>query len=160
MPKYDRLTSVYGKPLVGDRSLIEKALRKVKASVITRIRHQLLRSPFSDRAKEAFSRAIKVEVKGSSLSIMSSHPALVHFLKWRKKQQKMTWLVKAAAPIPIFTESGLIFRSATARSMADGKWVHPGKDRYDFVERVKQEAKQAVKESMLREIRGIFKGKK
>lgn len=160
MQRKDRLATVYGKPLVASSALIEKALARVKASVIARVRHELLRAPFSDRAKAAFAKAIKVEVKRSSLSIVTNHPALVHFLRGRKNQQ-MTWLTKASAPIPIFTEDGrLIFRSATAKSMADGKWVHPGKDRYDFVQRVKQEAKIAVKESFLRELRSTFKGKK
>ena len=161
LTRKDRLAIVYGKPLGGgSAALIAKALSRVKASIVARVRHELLRAPFSTRAKEAFARAIKVQVKASSLSIISSHPALIHFLKGRKSRQ-MSWLVKSPAPIPIFTDSGeLIFRSATPKSMADGKWVHPGKDRYDFVERVKQEAKAAVKKSMLKEMLNIAKGGK
>lgn len=161
LTRKDKLATIYGKPLVSETgAAIEKALARVKASVIARVRHELLRAPFSARAKEAFAKAIKVEVGPSSLSIVSSHPALIHFLQGRKKRQ-MSWLTKSPAPIPIFTDSGeLIFRSATPKSMADGKWRHPGKDRYDFVERVKQEAKTAIKESMLRELRNIVKGKR
>ena len=66
----------------------------------------------------------------------------------------MTWLVKARAPIPIITEKGeLIFRSATPRSMANGKWVHPGRGPFDFIEKAKKEAKAAIKARVMAEIR-------
>ena len=65
----------------------------------------------------------------------------------------MTWLVKARAPIPIITDEGkLIFRSATPKSMADGKWVHPGREPKTFIERAKKEARKFVQENISKEI--------
>lgn len=157
----DRLATVYGKPLVaGLGTSIAKALAKLKTNVIAKLRKELLQSPFSDRAKMAFAKALQVKTGPSSLTIFSTHPAFIHFMEGRRRRQ-MTWLVKAAAPIPIITETGeLIFRSATAKSMADGKWVHPGIARYDFVTKVKKEATKAIKDAMVQEMKRIAKGKR
>jgi hypothetical protein len=65
----------------------------------------------------------------------------------------MKWLVKAKVPIPIITETGeLIFRSATAKSMANGKWQHPGRHASDFVEKAKEESRKFIKEKLAKEL--------
>jgi len=150
----DRFSSVYGKPLVrGMDASPERALRRVKMSVLARLRNKLFQSTFSDRAKRAFAKAIQIDIGPSSLTISSTHPGFTNMMRGRKKQQ-MKWLVKARAPIPIITEKGeLIFRSATPKSMRDGKWVHPGRAPYDFVEKAKEEAKQQIRKAMIAEIR-------
>jgi len=152
----DRFGSVYGKPLVRDLDVTpERALRRVKASVLARLRHKLFQSTFSDRAKRAFSKAIQIEVGPSSLTIYSTHPGFTNMMRGRKNKQ-MSWLVKARAPIPIITEEGeLIFRTATPKSMRDGKWVHPGRPPYDFVEKAKEEAKKQIRKSMVEEVQKV-----
>lgn len=160
----DRLGTVYGKPLIeGLASSPERALKMLKMDVLRRIRLKLLQSTFSDRAKKAFSRALAVNIGPSSLTIVAKHPAFAMMLKGRDKKQ-MRWLVKAKAPIPIITEEGeLIFRSATPRSMANGKWVHPGRKGADFLEQAKKEAKEAIKKRLIAEVRktvlDAFRGK-
>jgi hypothetical protein len=73
----------------------------------------------------------------------------------------MTWLTKSPTPIPILTKDGeLIFRSATPKSMQDGRWVHPGKDRQDFLTQIKNEAKGAIKEALIKELNALGKGRK
>jgi hypothetical protein len=65
----------------------------------------------------------------------------------------MRWLTKARAPIPIITEDGrLIFRSATIKSMRDGKWIHPGRPPYDFIEMAKKEAKTQIRKAIISEV--------
>lgn len=152
----DRFSSVYGRPLVRGLDVSpEKALRRVKASVLARLRQRLLQSTFSDRAKRAFAKAIVVEVKESSLTIYSSHPGFTNMMRGRKHRQ-MIWLVKARAPIPIITEEGeLIFRTATAKSMRDGKWMHPGRGPHDFVDKAKEEAKKQIRKALVREVRQV-----
>lgn len=148
-----RFATVYGKPLVrGLDASPEQALKRVKFSVLARVRQKLFHANFSDRAKRAFARSIQVDQGASSLTISSSHPGFINMIRGRKQAQ-MKWLVKADRPIPIVTEDGeLIFRSATIRSMQDGKWIHPGRGPYDFVEKAKEEAKEQIKSAMMREM--------
>jgi hypothetical protein len=147
---------IYGKPLVRGLDIApERALRRVKQSVLYRVRQKLFQSNFSDRAKRAFAKAITIEQGPSSLTVLSSHPGFTAMMRGRKTQQ-MTWLTKARAPIPIITDTGeLIFRSATVKSMRDGKWVHPGKDAHDFIDRAKEEAKVAIRKSVLAEMKKV-----
>jgi hypothetical protein len=148
---------IYGKPLVKGLDISpERALRRVKQSVLYRVRQKLFQSNFSDRAKRAFAKAITIEQGPSSLTILSSHPGFVNMMRGRKKRQ-MSWLTKARAPIPIITDSGdLIFRSATVKSMRDGKWVHPGRGPHDFVDKAKEEAKVSIRKAVLSEMKKVF----
>jgi len=154
----DRLATVYGKPLVkGLEASPDKALRRVKASVLARLRDKLIQSALSDRAKKALSKALQVVIGESSLTIYSKHPAFVYLMRGQKRGQ-MKWLIKARAPIPIITDTGeLIFRTATVKSMQDGKWVHPGRPPYDFVEKAKNEAKTQIRKAITVELRRVAK---
>lgn len=152
----DSLGKIYGKPLVRDlNASVEKTLHALKRDVLKRLREKLLQSTFSDRAKRAFAKAIAVEIGPSSITILSSHPAFSLMLKGQKPKQ-MTWLRKSPTPIPIITETGeLIFRTATVRSMTDGKWYHPGRNRFDFVETAKREAKAMIRKRLVAEIQRV-----
>lgn len=152
----DSIGKVYGKPLVRDlEASAEKALLVLKRDVLKRVREKLLQSTFSDRAKKAFSKALSVSVGPSSLTILSKHPAFALMLKGQKRGQ-MRWLQKSPTPIPIITESGeLIFRTATVKSMANGKWMHPGRNRFDFVETAKREAKEMIRKRIVADIRRV-----
>lgn len=155
----DRLATIYGKPFLRDvETSPDKVLNRVKFSVLTRLRLKLVQSTFSDRAKKALSRSLKVKQGPSSLTFYSTHPAFVQLMRGQRKGQ-MRWLTKARAPIPIITETGeLIFRSATIKSMKDGKWIHPGRSPYDFVERAKKEAKEQIRKAIVLEMRRMAAG--
>lgn len=154
----DNLGSIYGKPLIrGIETAPTRALKLLRTEVLKRIRAKLVQSTFSDRAKRAFSKALSVHIGPSSLTLTSKHPAFAMMLRGQRKGQ-MKWLVKARAPIPIITESGeLIFRTATARSMKNRKWIHPGRAPYDFVEKAKAEAKEAIRKRLVQELRKTAK---
>jgi hypothetical protein len=148
-----KLTSLYGKPLLRGLGLSpENALNRVKYSVLRRLRDKLVQSTFSERAKKALAKSLRVEVGPSSLTLYSKHPAFTHLMRGQRKGQ-MRWLTRARAPIPIITEEGkLIFRSATIKSMKDGKWVHPGRPPYDFIERAKKEARTQIRKAIVSEV--------
>lgn len=148
-------TRVYLKPLLPDSYTPvspEAVLKRAKKDLLRRIRRKLTQTTFSDRAKKALSRALKIEVKESSLVIIGKHPAFGPLLRGQKAEQ-MTWLTKAKRPIPIVTDDGkLIFRNATSRSMENGKWHHPGRAPQDFVAKAKTESRTFLKERLAKEI--------
>ena len=156
MPKPIIAARVYMKPLLpdsfkGDTALI---LRQSKNEVLKRLRAKLMGTAFSKRAKKALSKALKVEIKTSSLVVTVDHPAFEPLVKGQRKG-KMKWLLKAKRPIPIITDDGkLIFRTASAKSMGTRKrWVHPGRPPSDFVEGAKQDAREALKAKFEKELR-------
>jgi hypothetical protein len=153
-----KLTSLYGKPLLRGLGVSpDNALNRVKHSVLRRLRDKLVQSTFSERAKKALAQSLMVEVGPSSLTLYSRHPAFTYLMRGQRKGQ-MRWLTKARAPIPIITEEGkLIFRSATIRSMKDGKWVHPGRPPYNFIEMAKKEAKTQIRKAIVSEVTAAAK---
>jgi len=152
---------VYMKPLLPTQPLrgldIDTVLNKSKRDLLRRIRARLLQAPFSMAARKALSRALKVEIKPSSLQVTVNHPAFRPLVDGQQKQQ-MRWLTKAVRPIPILLDSGkLIFRNATAKSMRQnsfGKkgWVHPGRPPSDFVDKAKAESRAFLKEKLRKEL--------
>jgi len=147
---------VYLKPLLPDafNGDIDLTLRQAKNEVLKRIRAKLMDSAFSRRAKRSLSKAIKVEIKPSSLVVTVNHPAFAPLVLGQRKG-KMRWLLKARRPIPIITDDGkLIFRTASAKSMGQKKrWVHPGRPPSDFVERAKKDARETLKAKFEKDLR-------
>ena len=148
---------VYLKPLLPPDPLRgfdpEAVLKRLRKDILRRIRKNLVQEVFSDAAKKALSKAIQVKVDPSSLLITAHHPAFRPLTEGQRRMQMM-WLVKAARPIPIITDTGkLIFRTATAKSMANGSWVHPGRPKADFLDRAKDEAREHIREVTAKEIR-------
>ncbi len=156
--EHHKLTSLYGKPLLRGLGVSpDKALNRVKHSVLRRLRDKLVQSTFSERAKKALAKSLVVETGPSSLTFYSQHPAFTYLMKGQRKGQ-MRWLTKARAPIPIITETGeLIFRTATIKSMKDGKWVHPGRPPYDFIDKAKKEAKTQIRKAIVAELASVAK---
>ena len=155
MPTPFVTSRVYLKPLLPHGLDIdpEVALKRSKRDLLRRVKAKLTQTTFSRRAKIALAKAIKIEIKPSSLIVTANHPAYRPLVEGQRKGQ-MRWLVKARAPIPIITEDGrMIFRSATAKTMADGKWIHPGRPPTDFVTRAKKESREFLKEKFEQEIR-------
>jgi len=154
---------VYLKPLLSKELSAADAmtvLKKSKTDLLRRIRAKLKsQTVFSARAKRALSEAISIQVMASSLRVIANHPGFAPLVYGQRKGQ-MKWLKKARRPIPIITEDGnLIFRSATAKSMKDGKWVHPGRPPTDFVTRAKDESKAFLKEKFRAELHQILRKK-
>jgi hypothetical protein len=147
---------VYLKPLLpseGFQGDTETILKHAKKDLLKRIRAKLTQTTFSKRAKLALSKALKIEIKPSSLIVTAKHPAFAPLVMGQRKQQ-MKWLTKATRPIPIITEEGkLIFRNATAKSMKNGSWHHPGRAPSDFVERAKKESRTFLKAKLDKELK-------
>jgi len=136
---FDRIGAIYGKPFLKDLATSpDRAMAQLKNEVLYRIKKKLQQSQLSERAKKAFAKNISVRLGPSSIVIESKHPALLKLIEGQKSGQ-MRWLMKAKAPIPIVTDAGkLIFRSATPRSMANGRWVHPGRQPQTFIDLAKK----------------------
>jgi hypothetical protein len=151
-----RIDSVYLKPLARDfADLVDPmvALRKLKAEMLKRMRKGLTQETFSEAAKKALSQALTIKVGASSLIIIAKHPAWKPLVEGQRSGSMM-WLAKAKHPIPIITESGkVIFRSATAKSLANGKWVHPGRQKSHFYDRAREEAREFMKKHLAGQIR-------
>lgn len=149
-----RIDRVYLKPLTRQMANVDPAvaLRRLKNEMLKRIRRALTQETFSKAAKKALSKALTIKVGASSLTITAHHPAWKPLVEGQKKGP-MTWLKKAKAPIPIVTETGeVIFRTATAKSLANGKWVHPGRPKSPFYDRAREEARKFLKENLAGEI--------
>lgn len=167
-PKYlkFRVKQVYMKPLLpkGFSGILdlEHALRVLQRGILQKIRAAIkTQDAFSERARRALSKALQAKIQKSSVLVTSNHPAFAP-LVLGMKAQPMTWLTKAKSPIPIITEKGdLIFRWATPRSLANGKWIHPGHPKTDLLEKARVAARDYVKERIAeefaREIRKTFK---
>jgi len=156
---------IYKKPLTqgefqGDVTVV---LKRLRGKFLQHLKIQLQQTTFSRAAKRSFSKAMRVEVKKSSIRLIVSHPAWLPMLKGQKSEQ-MVWLKKASSPIPIITETGkLIFRSASAKSMRNGKWIHPGRKPSTFVEKARHEtrawAKKKFPDLLRQEIARTLQGK-
>lgn len=154
IPTY--VTSAKLKPLIPrglERFDADKVLRSLEREVLKNLRGKILQETFSARAKRALTRGMKVIYGPKSITVVATHPAFIPLLEGQRKGQ-MTWLLKARAPIPIVTDEGkLIFRSATAKTMRDGKWIHPGRQPTTVIERAKEEARKTIKKRMAKELK-------
>ena len=155
---------IYKKPLTGElQGDVDSVLRRLKGQFLRRLRVQIQQTTFSRAAKVALSKAMKVEIKKSSLVMTVHHPAWKPLVEGQRREQ-MVWLKRAKAPIPIVTESGkVIFRSASAKSMKDGKWIHPGRKPSNLIEKARRDvrewAKQKLPDLLRREIARTLQGK-
>lgn len=130
----------------------ERVLKRLEREVLKKIRGHLTQTTLSPRAKRALAMGLKVEVLPRSLRVTAVHPGFGPLVEGMDEQQ-MTWLVKATRPIPIITDEGeLIFRSATPRSMADGKWIHPGHAKTTVIEKARAEARKVIKNRLQKEL--------
>lgn len=144
--------------LRASENFIRLALERSKRDLLRRLKAKMTPTTLSDRAKKAFSKAMKIEIKPHSLLVTVNHPGFKPNVFGQSRHQ-MLWLVKSKTPIPIITDEGkLIFRNATARSMKragggpnKGKrgWVHPGRPANNFVDVAKQESRAFLKDKLL-----------
>lgn len=129
-----------------------KVLESLGPEILKRVRAQVRQTAFSKAAKRRLAKAIKIEVGAKSLKIVSVDPLWNYLVKGQKKGP-MKWLLKARAPIPIVTESGkVIFRSATARSLSSGKWIHPGRPALDVTSAAVKASRDLIKKRLNRAV--------
>ncbi len=154
------IARVYSKPMLGDpfyRTDLDRAMRMLHRDLLKRIRGKIEQSAFSLRAKRALSKSLSIKLHPKSLVVYAKHPAWFPLVEGRRKGQ-MTWLTKAKSPIPIVTETGeTIFRSANAKTMQNGKWIHPGHDPARFMDKAKKEAREFVKTKLVQELQKQIK---
>ncbi len=132
---------------------LTQVLREAQAEILRVVRRSIMQSTYSAAAKRALSSYLKVELGPASMTVTSSHPAFLPMLAGQKRGT-MTWLKKARSPIPIVTEQGeLIFRTATARSMAHGGWQHPGRASTGILEQARDAGREILRERLAAAIR-------
>jgi hypothetical protein len=156
-----KVTSAYSAPLAKmvDGVDVESALTALGKEILRKVRQKLKQSAFSDAAKKRLAKALAVKSYPNSIRIVAKDPLWNYLVNGQKKGQ-MKWLKRARAPIPIVTETGqVIFRSATAKSMADGKWIHPGRPIFDVMDLAKKEARAVVQKKLLKNIVGQIQNK-
>jgi len=125
-----------------------RVLRSLRNEILKTLRGMILDEAFSPAAKKALARGLKTKMGPKSLTVIATHPAFFPLVKGRERGQ-MKWLMKAKSPIPIVLDSGeVIFRSASAKSMADGRWIHPGHQPTTLIERARRQARSVVKKRM------------
>lgn len=130
----------------------EKVLKKVRKEILKSIRKQIKQYGFSPQAKKALSRGLKTKLGPNSLTVIATHPAFLPLIEGQKAGQ-MRWLRRSPTPIPIVLDSGeVIFRTASARSMNDGKWIHPGRKPTRIIDMARQEAREIVKKQIKKEL--------
>lgn len=130
----------------------KKVLQALGREIAKRFKRNLDAESFSRAAKARLKESIGIKVGDKSLTIIAKHKAFLPLLEGQKAGQ-MRWLTKATRPIPIITDDGeLIFRSATARSMENGSWYHPGRSGTTYLQRVRKEAREVIRERIRKEL--------
>lgn len=159
-----RLRGVYGKPLVKGTPLEDDEdrsdlLEETGKEAIEEVKKEIRRTSFKGQPKDLLdSFSYRVEGK-STLVLESDHPAAKYLDKGVKAHQ-MTYLAKSDKPIPILTDEGeVIFRSATPKSMQEGKWQHPGIKGKNFLDRGVDKAREKVKERIAESIKDRIKSR-
>lgn len=152
-----KLSRINLKPLLPEKVLDllspEAALMSLKRQIAKSIRLKIRQSALSPGAKMRVSKGFKVVVGENSITVTATDPAFRPLIQGQKPRQ-MTWLTKAPRPIPIVLDNGeVIFRSATARSMKNGSWYHPGREPTDIIDTAKEEAKDMLRKSVKRLLR-------
>lgn len=162
MLKY-KLRGIYGKPLTRAAPLDldlnkEQVLEKAGEEAIKAIQKEIMRYTFKSKPNNLL-KSFTYVVGPSSVSIESTHPAAKYLDKGVRPYQ-MKHLVKATRPIPIIKDNGeLIFRNATPKGMAQGKWQHPGIKARNFMDRGIEAAKETIKEQIREDIKNKVKSR-
>jgi len=151
------------KPLVPEGALDvdpKKVLKAAQREILRTLRTEIQAQAFSPRAKRALKNGMTTKLGPNSLTIVAKHPAFFPLLEGQHRQQ-MKWLMKATRPIPIILDNGkLIFRNATPRSMARGRWYHPGRKPTTVIEKARRRTREVIKtrlgKAMQRQLRAAM----
>lgn len=144
------------KPLAAETMLAklnpEKVLKSVRKEILKSIRKKIKQEAFSPKAQKALAKGLKTKLGPSSLTVVATHPAFLPLIRGQKSGQ-MRWLQKSPTPIPIVLDTGkVIFRTASAKSMNDGRWIHPGRKPTRIIDMARKEAREIVKKRMKKEL--------
>jgi hypothetical protein len=158
---YKFVARVNYRPLARDDVLARldpaKVLKDVQREILKSIRSKIRQGAFSPRAKKALAKGLNTKIGPNSLTVVAIHPAFLPLIMGQRSGQ-MRWLRKATRPIPIVLDSGeVIFRSATAKSMRDGKWIHPGRPSSRIVDKARVEARKIVLKRIKKELQKQFR---
>lgn len=130
----------------------ENVLKRLKREMLRQIKMNIRQEAFSPQAKRLLLKALKIKVGPNSITVTANHPAFRPLLEGQKPGQ-MKWLTKAKRPIPIVLDSGeIIFRTATPKSMKDGRWVHPGREPTTVIEKARKAARDALRKRIKKEL--------
>lgn len=130
----------------------KKVLKSMQREILKQIRDAIQAQAFSPRAKAALKKGLKTKMGPSSIKIIATHPAFFPLLEGQRSEQ-MTWLTKAKRPIPIVLDNGeVIFRNASPRSMANGRWYHPGRKPTTVLEIARRKTRELIKTRLVKEI--------
>lgn len=129
----------------------KKVLKSVQREILKAIRDEIQGQAFSPRAKRALKKGMTTKIGTNSIKVIATHPAWFPLLDGQKTEQ-MKWLTKAVRPIPIILDNGeLIFRNATPRSMARGRWYHPGRRPTTVLQKARKITREVIKRRLGKE---------
>jgi hypothetical protein len=155
-----RLRGIYGKPLVKGTPLEDEAdrtklLEETGREAIKEVQKEISRLSFKGQPTDLLN-SFTYEVEGKSTLVLSSdHPA-AKYLNRGVKPHQMKYL--EGATVPIVTDDGEVkFRTATPKSMRDGKWQHPGIKGKHFLERGVEKAREKIKQKVAEDIKERIK---
>ena len=135
----------------------EAVLRRMKRELLKHLKSQILQQTFSDAAKKKLASSMKIVTGPSSITVIALDKAFNPLLGGQRAGQ-MRWLLKAKGPIPIVLDDGtVIFRSATARSMANGSWYHPGREATTVIEKARKASREIIKARLRKDMAGFMR---
>lgn len=106
------------------------------------IRKEIDRSSWK-HPPENLKKSFSFKVGNKTVSLSSTHKA-AKFLENGVKRHQMSPPRRA---VPIITDDGrLIFRNMSIRSLADGRWIHPGYHGKHFLRRGADRARRRINE--------------
>ena len=136
------------KLLVDDyKKLVRNTLRSIGMKGVNNIRSEIKKRNLVKTSEMYDSVTFRMTPQGVNFKVDS--PA--NYLESGVKPHQMRYLMKSKRPIPIPVDAiNTLFRFATPKSMAEGKWMHPGFTRgKDFfktsVKRTRKDAEKQFK---------------
>jgi hypothetical protein len=122
-------------------------LNEFKDNALRSIRSAIEQETFSAAAKKALVASLRIRISGNSLTVTSDHPGWKPFIEGQKRGP-MSWL--PSDPVPIVTNSGeIVFRTPTAKSLAGGGWVHPGRPPAKFVKEAIRQVEAEIQKTLI-----------
>lgn len=131
----------------------QKTLRFLQREMQKQLRVSLYRGAFSRKEKHALHSALAVKSLNGTLRVLARTPKFFYTTRGMPKGP-MTWL--AGKTIPLQTRSGIVFRKATARSLANGQWYFPGRKARDYVQDAMAEVRKSVVAQASQEIKEVL----
>jgi len=141
--------SYYFKPFVRTARARSASLEKYKPEVLAEAGKAGLKAVRAEirlaswkRTPKRLIRSFSYTVGDNTVSIRTNHPA-AHFMDKGVHTHQMSYLMDRT--VPIIADTGeVIFRRCTAKTLADGSWIHPGIRAKNFISRGMRKARLAM----------------